>query len=140
MELGNVLQKLSGVAFLLLLPCCKGLPLSAADPASTRTVPVLGLLDPPPVPLQAAQAVTPGQLRKQAAASYARFNTYIARFVRHGPSGNKGEEILAFYFRKHPWSVRFRWLAGEGQGREVLYVQGHFDDKLHIILAPGDAP
>lgn len=81
--------------------------------------------------------LTPRQVRQQAEAAYGRFDSYIARFVRR-EARSQGEEILAFYFRKEPWSVRFRWLAGDGKGREVLYVQGRYENKIHALLAPGD--
>jgi hypothetical protein len=124
MEQGPFLRNCAGlpVAGLLFGSLISLLP--AADPAGSAPQPLPG--------------VTPRQFHQQAAARYAGFRSYIARFVRRDPA--TGEEILAFYFRKQPWSVRFRWLSGAGQGREVLYVQGRYEDKLHVILAPGDVP
>src|SRR5262249_40516470 len=50
------------------------------------------------------------------------------------------EEVLLFKFRKRPWSVYFKWLGKEGHGREVLYVKGRHQDKIHSLLAAGDIP
>src|SRR5262249_19064483 len=50
------------------------------------------------------------------------------------------EEVLLFKFRKHPWSVYFKWLGKEGNGREVVYVKGQHDNKIHSLLAAGDIP
>ena len=50
------------------------------------------------------------------------------------------EELMHFKFRKQPWSVYFKWLGPEGRGREAIYVQGKYDNKLHTLLAAGDMP
>jgi hypothetical protein len=99
---------------------------------------VLFTFTPPRAPAR-AETPTARQLHQQAVAAYARIDTYIARYVQRDPPGNK-EDILDFYFRKKPWSVRFQWLNGDGQGREVLYVQGQPENKIHVILAAGDIP
>ena len=41
-------------------------------------------------------------------------------------------------FRKQPWSVYFKWLGTEGHDREVVYVQGQYESKIHTLLAAGD--
>jgi hypothetical protein len=53
---------------------------------------------------------------------------------------DKPEEILLFKFRKEPWSVYFKWLGTEGNGREVVYVPGRYENKIHTLLAAGDIP
>ncbi len=89
---------------------------------------------------QAEVLPTLPQLHQQALAAFARFDSYIARLTRREPAkGKKDDETLIFYARKDPWSVRFKWLAGEGQGREVLYVKNRFENKLHVVLSPTDA-
>src|SRR5262249_5603257 len=50
------------------------------------------------------------------------------------------EEVLLFKFRKQPWSLHLKWLGQEGAGREVVYVKGQHDDKIHTLLAAGDMP
>ncbi len=52
----------------------------------------------------------------------------------------KPEEVLVFKFREKPYSVHFKWLGDEGKGREVVYVRGQADDKLHVLTAAGDIP
>jgi hypothetical protein len=47
---------------------------------------------------------------------------------------------MEFRFRKAPWSVYFKWLGPAGRGREVVYVKGQGDDKIHMLLAAGDMP
>src|SRR6185369_2274329 len=71
-------------------------------------------------PGQGTLTPTPRQLYEKAQARYAPLESYITRLTRHEwVDGKRTEEILILYFRKHPWSVRFKWLAGAGQGREV---------------------
>jgi hypothetical protein len=63
--------------------------------------------------------------------------TYIARLRRREIVNGKQqpEELINFEFRRQPFSVHMKWLAPEDtQGREVLYVKGHFEDKLHILV------
>jgi hypothetical protein len=50
------------------------------------------------------------------------------------------EEVLLVKFRKNPWSIYFKWLGKEGNGREVVYVRGRYEDKIHTLLAAGDIP
>jgi hypothetical protein len=82
------------------------------------------------------------QLYRQAADQYAHIDSYIARLRRREVVNGKSkpEEVILFKFRKQPWSVYFKWLGKEGQGREVVYVKGHYEDKLHSLLAAGDMP
>ena len=47
---------------------------------------------------------------------------------------------MLFKFRKQPWSVYFKWLSKEGLGREVVFVRGRYEGKLHTLLAAGDVP
>jgi hypothetical protein len=96
---------------------------------------------PPPAP--ATETVDPlRQLYQKAAERYATFDSYIARFRRQEQVNGKDvpEEIMAFRFRKNPWSVHFKWLDGAGKGREVVYVKGQYEDKIHTLMAAGDMP
>jgi hypothetical protein len=81
-------------------------------------------------------------LHKQAADEYAKMDSYIARLRRRERVGTKDhpEEILRFKFRKDPWSVALKWLGTEGKGREVIFVKGKYENKLHTLLAAGDMP
>jgi hypothetical protein len=69
-------------------------------------------------------------------------DSYIARLTRREMVKDKmqPEEVLLFKFRKAPWSVYFKWLGKEGQGREVLYVKDRYENKIHTLLAAGDVP
>jgi hypothetical protein len=107
---------------------------------------------PAPTPPPAAEPAPPSEpvsdveaarrLQREAAAAYARQPSYIARLRRrewaHGRP--KSEETLIFKFREQPFSVHFKWLGDEGQGREVLYVRGQYDNKLHVLTAANDIP
>ena len=47
---------------------------------------------------------------------------------------------MLFKFRKEPFSVYFKWLGEENKGREVIYVAGQYQGKLHTKIAAGDIP
>jgi hypothetical protein len=69
-------------------------------------------------------------------------DSYIVRLTRREVVKNKmnPEEVLLFKFRNAPWSVYLKWLGKEGQGREVVYVRGRYEGKIHTLLAAGDIP
>jgi hypothetical protein len=99
------------------------------------SAPAKALPAPPPAP-------TAKQLHQRAQAHYATIDSYIARLTRREVVKNKAnpEEVLLFKFRKTPWSVYFKWLGKEGQGREAVYVKGRYEGKIHTLLAAGDVP
>ena len=78
----------------------------------------------------------------RASARYQSIDSYIARFRRREIVGTtaKPEELMLIKFRKQPWSVYFKWLGTEGHGREAVFVDGKYDNKLHTLLAAGDMP
>jgi hypothetical protein len=82
------------------------------------------------------------QLYARAAERYAQIDSYIVRLRRREQINGKDnpEEILLLKFRKNPWSVYFKWLGAEAKGREVVYVRGQHENKIHMILAAGDMP
>ncbi len=96
----------------------------------------------PTVPPAQSPPHTARQLLQQAASRYAGMDSYITRLVRREflKGSSQPEEILLFKFRKNPWSVHFKWLGDTAKGREVVYVKGRYDDKIHTKLAAGDAP
>src|SRR6266852_5409842 len=81
-------------------------------------------------------------LYREAAERYAKVDSYIVRLTRREQINGKDkpEEILLFKFRKEPWSVYFKWLGTESKGREVIYVRGHYENKIHTLLAACDIP
>jgi hypothetical protein len=104
-----------------------GRPAPEVDPSSAPKAPAPG-------------ALTPAQLHQRAATRYAGIDSYIARLTsREVVKGErKPEQLMLFKFRKEPWSVYFKWLSKEGQGREVLFVKGHYQNKIHTILSASD--
>jgi hypothetical protein len=93
-----------------------------------------------PPPAETPPADPLRQLHERAAHRYAGIDSYIVRLTRREQVNGKDrpEEIILFQFRKQPWSIYFKWLGEAGKGREVLYVKGRHDNKLHIRLAAGD--
>jgi hypothetical protein len=98
--------------------------------------------DGPPLPGQGEGAGRLRILYLQAASRYAGIDSYIVRLRRREQIGgvDKPEELLLVKFRQRPWSVYFKWLGPEGKGREVVYVNGTYEDKIHTLLAAGDMP
>ncbi len=82
------------------------------------------------------------QVIQQANDSYGKLDSYVARLTRREQINgkNKPEELMLFMFRKAPWSVHFKWLGTEGHDREVVYVKGQYESKIHTLLAAGDVP
>ena len=82
------------------------------------------------------------QVIQQANDSYGKLDSYVARLTRREQINgkNKPEELMLFMFRKAPWSVHFKWLGTEGHDREVVYVNGQYESKIHTLLAAGDVP
>jgi hypothetical protein len=82
------------------------------------------------------------QLAQRAAETYAGLTCYQARLTRQEQVAgrDKPREVMLFKFRRQPFSVYFKWLGPEGQGREVVYVNGMNENKIHTLLANGDMP
>lgn len=82
------------------------------------------------------------RVQRTAAERFARVDSFIARLRRREQvNGKTGpEETLSFAFRKQPFSIHFKWLSDPGKGREVVYVKGQHDDKIHTLTAAGDIP
>ncbi|HEY7423643.1 MAG TPA: DUF1571 domain-containing protein [Gemmataceae bacterium] len=134
-------------------------PPPAPPPPAPATPPATPTPTPPPQappaqpvppaqtpPQTAPPAQTPPhtarQLLQQAAARCAGLDSYIVRLTRREQLKGKAnpEEVLMFKFRKQPFSVHFKWLGETAKGREVVYVKGRFENKIHTKLAAGDAP
>jgi hypothetical protein len=115
-----------------------------APPGSTTTTTAV----PAPVPAPAAAwpAADPladvRRLYRQAAEAYAAIPAYSARLRQREQVAGKDrpEEVIQCKFRKQPWSVYFQWIGKEANGREVIYVQGRYENKIHSRLAAGDVP
>ncbi len=129
-------------------------PSSAAPPPAQAASPAAAPMPPSPstqteLP-QPAQPTPPPetpphtarQLLQQASVRCSSLDSYISRLTRREYHKGKAqpEEIVLFKFRKNPFSVHFKWLGDTAKGREVVYVKGRYDNKIHTKLAAGDAP
>lgn len=116
---------------------------SPASPATTPT-PLPSVSTTPGTPAASASKPphTLRQLYQMAHDRYADMDSYQVRLTRREQvkGKNKPEEIMLFKFRKEPWSLYFKWLSEAGKGREVIYVKGRYGNKMHTLLAAGDAP
>lgn len=65
---------------------------------------------------------------------------YIVRMRRREQINGKNqpEEIILLKYRRAPLSVHFKWLGDEARGREIIYVQGQHDNKIHLLTGKGD--
>jgi hypothetical protein len=43
------------------------------------------------------------------------------------------EEVLQYKFRRSPHSLHIKWIGKEAQGRELVYVHGSPESKVHIL-------
>jgi hypothetical protein len=122
------------------------LPPPPAKPQDARLPPPPDAAPPPP-PAATPSAETPSadpaanlrRLLKQAERECATLDSYICRMTRREMVNGsaKPEEVMLFKFRKQPFSIYFKWIGSENKGREVVYVKGRYDDKLHILMSPG---
>jgi hypothetical protein len=122
------------------VPVGNGTVPPATRPATQpAVVPAANFTPAPPSASPAGSTVR--HLVQQAAASYSRIDSYIARLTRReAVNGRIGEEVMLFKFRKEPWGVYFKWLGENGKGREVIFVKGHHGSLLHTLTAAGDHP
>jgi hypothetical protein len=79
-------------------------------------------------------------LHTRAAQRYANIEAYTAHLQRRERVKGKmqPEEEMFFKFRNQPWSVYFKWVGREHKGREVIFVKGQHDNKIHTLTAAGD--
>jgi hypothetical protein len=96
----------------------------------------------PPAAPAAVVRLTARQLVDNAQKRYAGIDSYIVRLTRREMVNGRmnPEEVILVRFRKEPWSVYLKWLGKEGKGREVVYVKGRHESKIHTLLASGDIP
>lgn len=80
------------------------------------------------------------QLRQQSEVRAAQMDSYTARLrLREQVKGkDTPEELIRFQFRQEPFSVHMKWLGTVGQGREVIFVRGRYEDKIHTLVARSD--
>src|SRR5207248_2412288 len=77
------------------------------------------------------------RLCRDAEARLAKIDSFEARLTRREfLDGKEGPlDVIRFQFRKKPLSVHMKWIGGEGQGREIVYVEGRHEGKIHILTA-----
>ncbi|CAN5550931.1 hypothetical protein BH11PLA2_BH11PLA2_05340 [soil metagenome] len=65
---------------------------------------------------------------------------FEARLVRKEVVKGKDQpaEEVIFQYRKKPFSIYMKTIGEVGRGREVIYVDGQHDGKMHIIMGEGD--
>jgi len=120
-------------------------PRSAVDLAeptltSNQTPPQPSLTaSPKPAPAESGLAAVK-RIHREAASRSAAIAAFEARLSRREFVDGKQEpmEVIRFQFRQKPLSIHMKWIGTEGQGREVVYVEGRFENKLHILMARGD--
>jgi hypothetical protein len=110
-------------------------PRDTTPPPATPITPVVESVSPDP-------AVNLRRLLKAAESETANLDSYICRMTRREVVNGsaKPEELIRFMCRKQPFSIYFRWIGKESNGREVVYVKGKYENKLHIRMSPGSPP
>lgn len=143
------------LAILMLLPVgCLGLkskPKARGTPEPASILPAdSGPLDikppPPPIPEQAISLVkdepTVSPLKRlalKAAEGEKKLSNYMVRIRRREMvDGKAPEETILLKYRHAPISVHLKWLGDEARGREILYVQGQHENKIHLLTGKGD--
>ncbi|HET6575760.1 MAG TPA: DUF1571 domain-containing protein [Fimbriiglobus sp.] len=93
-----------------------------------------------PVPEANDSAAAVRKLVDASARRYAEVPDFACRLVKQEVV--KGKQLpkdeVEYRFRQKPLSVYMKTLSEAGQGREVMYVQGQFDDRIHLITGKGD--
>jgi len=122
-------------------------PRRATEPAPAPTPSAAQPAQPAPsdpVTPVAATAAEAGEsplrlLYRRAAAAAADYDSYIVRLQRREIiTGSDGKhEVIVLKFRRRPLSVHMKWVGEEAKGREIVYVQGRYDDKIHILMNSG---
>ena len=104
-------------------------PLTAPSPPVA--VPVSNGTRPPP-PTASSSRCTLYRLCKEKNDTLDAYMVHLRR--REVVNGKQQpEEHLLFKFRKEPWAVYFKCLSDVGNGREVLYVKGRYNDQMHVL-------
>ena len=94
----------------------------------------------PPAVAISDDGVAVKKLLDAATKRYADVTDYEARLVKREVVNGKqlSQDEIVYRVRTSPLSVSMKVLSAEGQGREVMYVKGQFDNKIHLITGKGD--
>lgn len=115
-------------------PTSPGLPPTL--PAPTNTPPA----QKPPESAPSTDLAAVKALVDAARSRWATVPEFEARLTKREVVAGKPlpqNEVL-YRFRKQPLSLYMLVQSGPGEGRELLYVQGRYGDKVHIVTGKGD--
>lgn len=117
---------------------------SVAPPLTAAKEPTVATPIPNAAPVAEAKPTSSSNplrsLHARAAQRYAGTDSYTALLTRRERLKGRmqPEEQMVFKFRQQPWSVYFKWVGNEHKGREVIFVKGQHDGKIHTLTAAGD--
>jgi hypothetical protein len=82
------------------------------------------------------------QIYEKAAQRWTTIDSYLVRLRRREVVGEQQqpEELMLFKFRKEPFSAYFKCVGGQAKGREVIYVKGRYENKIHTLPADNEVP
>jgi hypothetical protein len=110
-------------------------------PAPSNTPPTQQQQAPAQQPTAPASDLTAvKKLVEEATQRWAAVPEFEARLTKREVVAGKPlpqNEVL-YRFRKQPLSLYMQVLSGPGEGRELLYVQGRFGDRVHLVTGQGD--
>jgi hypothetical protein len=98
------------------------------------------------VPAAAAEPVAESNLdalkriARRAAERFGAIEGFECRLTRRETVNTKPmpQEELRYRFRREPYSLHIKWVGLEAQGRELIYVAGKNDGKVHILTGKGE--
>lgn len=75
------------------------------------------------------------QTYTRAVERFGQMDGFESRLTRRETVGTRAmpEEVLQYRFRKAPYSIHIKWVGKEAQGRELVYVQGRYENKVQIL-------
>jgi hypothetical protein len=111
-----------------------------ATPVSNTALQINPPPAPKPEPLQPSNDDPLPKLAKRAAEKEKTLDSYVVRIRRKETIDDKDQpmEYILFKYRRVPLSIHCKWLGEEATGREILYVKGQYEDKIHILTGKGD--
>lgn len=99
----------------------------------------------PPPPPKTDPPLPPAEdplqkLARRAAEKEKGLNSYLIRIRRKETIDDRDQplEYILCKYRRVPLSIHCKWLGDEATGREIVYVKGQHDDKIHILTGNGD--
>jgi hypothetical protein len=80
------------------------------------------------------------RVAKRAAEKYTAMAGFECRLTRRETVAGRPmpQEELQYKFRREPYSLHFKWVGLEGQGRELIYVAGKYDNKVQILTGKNE--